>query len=656
MVVPASSQVLGWTILLAPLCAAVLILLFGIPRKRLSASLAILGLLTSFLCVGRLFLTALADPSALPCEWSISWIALPGFTIPFGILIDQLSLLMTLVVTGVGSAIFIYSIGYMAEDQAYSRFFGVLSLFAFSMLTIVLSNNWIQLFIGWELVGCCSYLLIGHWYAKPSAAEAGKKAFMVNRVADVGFMLGILALWAMSNPLPAERTFHFETLKNRLMELAAAGQLPMTVLPLIGLLIFCGPIGKSAQFPLHVWLPDAMEGPTPVSALIHSATMVAGGVYLVARTFGLITAFPDSLTVIATIGTITAFMAAFFGLTQTDIKRVLAYSTISQLGFMIAALGLKGYTAGTFHLMTHAFFKALLFLGAGSVIHGTGTQDIREMGGLWKKMPHTTLTFLIGSLALAGVPPLAGFWSKDEILAAAWGSENKIFYYALTAAAAMTAFYMFRLVFLTFFGRPRKEIRAHESPAVMTVPLWILAAGSAAMGLPGSPWMNHAFQRFIEPHAHTVHAMDPWVMNVSIGAGLGGILLAAVIYLAFPKLAEIFGTLLKPLYLASNRKLWFDELYQATVIRAWYGFGRALSRFDQGVIDRAVNGSGIGTLRLSDIQNWIDTHLVDGTVNAVGALTRAFSGALRKIQTGLVQNYLFVLFLGLLVILFLEQR
>jgi NADH-quinone oxidoreductase subunit L len=281
------------------------------------------------------------------------------------------------------------------------------------------------------------------------------------------------------------------------------------------------------------------------------------------------------------------------------------------------------------------------------------------MGGLWKKMPHTTFTFLIAALALAGIPPLSGFWSKDEILAAAYESGNPIFYYGLTATAAVTAFYMFRLVFLAFFGKPRTELHVHESPAVMTVPLWLLAIGSAVMGLPGSPWMDHAFQNFIQPHAlgqGGEHTLNPLVMTTSVACGGGGILLAAIIYLVFPRLAGFFGKIFRPVYLASSRKLWFDELYQTTVIRAWYGLGRGLNLFDQQVVDGAVNGVGIGTLRVSDLKNWIDIHIVDGIVNGVGALTRGFSAALRKIQTGLIQNYLFILFVGVLIMLFFEQR
>lgn len=594
-------------------------------------------------------------------EHAFEWISIgesQGLPLQFGIFIDPLAAVMLFVVTVVGTLIIIYSVGYMHEDPRFSRFFAYLSLFMFSMLTLVLSPNFVMLYMSWELIGLCSYLLIGFWFEKESAANACKKAFITTRVGDVAFLVGILLFFFTTGTLDL-RNLNHEFLAG-FIDITDGGARhdAAPLLFLSAILIFGGAVGKSAQFPLHVWLPDAMEGPTPVSALIHAASLVAAGVYLVARTFGLVSAFPDSLTLIATIGTITAFMAAFFALTQTDIKRVLAYSTISQLGFMMAALGLKGYAGGTFHLMTHGFFKALLFLGAGSVIHGTGTQDIREMGGLWKKMPHTTLTFLIASLAIAGIPPLSGFWSKDEILVTAFNSENKIFYSILTATAAMTAFYMFRLVFLTFFGKPRKELHVHESPRVMTLPLWMLAIGSAVMGLPGSPWMHHAFQSFIEPHAAggTEPVTNLFVMRTSVACGVGGIALAGLIYLLIPRLAHVLGKVLRPLYLASYNKLWFDELYQTTVIRAWYGLGSRLARFDLKVIDGAVNGTGIGTLRLSAVKNWIDVHIVDGAVNAVGAVTQAFSSFFRRLQTGLIQNYLLILFVGILIMLFVEQR
>ncbi|MBI3322765.1 MAG: NADH-quinone oxidoreductase subunit L, partial [Candidatus Omnitrophica bacterium] len=453
------AAVCAWTLLLAPLGAAAGIALIGVSRRRLSAALAVGALLASFGCGSWLFLQTLAGHLTLPLEVGVSWVLLPDLSIPFGILLDRLSLLMSLVVTGVGSAIFLYSLGYMAEDAGYSRYFGLLSLFAFSMLLIVLADNWLELFMGWELVGFCSYMLIGHWYERPAAAEAGKKAFLVNRVADFGFLVGIVALWAFSSPVPSERTLEYQVLQERLGHLIRMGWLSPDTLAWIGLLLFCGVLGKSAQMPLHVWLPDAMEGPTPVSALIHAATMVAAGVYMLCRTFWLFEGLPSVLTVIAWVGGATAFLAAWLAVVEMDLKRILAYSTLSQLGYMVMALGLGGPTAGMYHLTTHAFFKALLFLAAGSVIHGTHRQHIRQLGGLWRSMRWTSLAFLAGALALCGFPLLSGFFSKDEILVLA--REKNLWLYGLgTVTAALTAFYIARAWFVAFMGKPADRLRA----------------------------------------------------------------------------------------------------------------------------------------------------------------------------------------------------
>jgi len=573
------------------------------------------------------------------------WVHLGSYALQFGYLLDPLSITLLFVVTIVGTLIQIYSMGYMHGDPGYSRFFAYVSLFMSAMLALVISNNYLLFFMAWEVMGLCSYLLIGFWFKKNSASNAGLKAFLTTRIGDIGFFLGIMTLFI------AIGTLNF----NELHSAVLASNSPL--LPLAALFIFCGTIGKSAQFPLHVWLPDAMEGPTPVSALIHAATMVAAGVFLVARSFPLFITLPEVLPVVAVIGTITAFMAAFIALTATDIKKVLAYSTISQLGYMVAALGLGGLNAGTFHLMTHAFFKALLFLGAGSVIHGTGTQDLRDMGGLFGKMKHTASTFLIASLAIAGVPPLAGFWSKDEILVTAFNSGQPFIYFILLLTAFMTSFYMFRLVFLAFFGKPRNpKIHAHESPALMTVPLWILAVGSILVGLPGSPLMHHWFQGFVHTHGahHGEHVINAVVMGSSVAAGLGGILLAAILYLWKPSLSEAMGRAFRPLYVASINKLWFDEIYWAIFVRPFMTIGRWLYRFDEKVVDGAVNGTGLNTLKGSDIQNWIDKYIVDGLVNFVGHLAQFSSAVLRRIQTGFVQNYLLIIFLGVVVLMFVE--
>jgi NADH-quinone oxidoreductase subunit L len=444
-----------------------------------------------------------ASAIALPVCWAVfngahfahqgTWLMLGTVPLKFGYLMDPLSATLLFMVTIVGTLIQIYAAGYMAGDPRYSRFFAFVSLFMTAMITLVISDNYLLFFMSWEIMGLCSYLLIGFYFEKPSAANASLRAFLTTRIGDVGFLLGFLTLFA------AIGTLNFSEM-NTIMAGAHGSHTALNtgLLAMAALFIFCGTIGKSAQFPLHVWLPDAMEGPTPVSALIHAATMVAAGVFLVARSFSLFMVVPNVLPVVTAIGTITAFMAAFIALTQNDIKRILAYSTISQLGYMVTAMGLSGLGAGTFHLITHAFFKALLFLGAGSVIHGAHVQDIREMGGLFKKMPHTATTFIIASLALAGIPPLSGFWSKDEILLSAFGSGNFLVFGILLLTAFMTAFYMFRLIFLTFFGTPRNEkVHAHESPALMTAPLWCLAIGSVLLGIPGSPFMHHWFQKFM---------------------------------------------------------------------------------------------------------------------------------------------------------------
>ncbi len=604
-------SLLCWTMLLAPLCAATLILLFGVHRRRLSVFVAVAGLLASFLCAAWLFLQALQGRLSLPVEVAVSWIGLPGLTIPFGILVDQLSLLMALVVTGVGSAIFIYSVGYMAEDSAYSRYFGMLSLFAFSMLTIVLSNNWVELFIGWELVGFCSYALIGHWYARPAAAEAGKKAFMVNRLADFGFLLGILALWAISSPTAAERTFHFRTLEQRVPALASAGLIPLAALPLIGLLLFCGPVGKSAQFPLHVWLPDAMEGPTPVSALIHAATMVAAGVYLLCRAFWLFEGLPSILTTIMWVGGATAFLAACLALVEDDLKRILAYSTLSQLGYMVMALGLGGRIAGMYHLTTHAFFKALLFLAAGSVIHGTHEQDIWKLGGLWRSMRWTALAFLIGGLALCGFPGLSGFFSKDEILALAHERHAGL-YWLGTLTAGLTAFYIARAWFVAFAGKGHG--RPHESPPVMLIPLGLLALLSIVGGYLGIP-------RFLGQHDHG--GLHWQVAGTSLTVVAIGLFLAWLFYgKRAVSVQQVVQALALP-YSFLKRRYYVDELYTWYVVSVQQRLMAALCA-------------------------WVERVLIIGlAVNGTAWATRRLGHAVRLCQTGRVQTYILGFLLGI---------
>jgi len=636
---------------LLPFAAFVINILFG--ARFLKERAAWLSIATS----------AAACVIALPVCWAVfrgahfanqgTWLMLGEVPLKFGYLMDPLSATLLFMVVIVGTLIQIYASGYMHGDPRYSRFFAYVSLFMFAMLTLVISDNYLLFFMSWEIMGLCSYLLIGFYFEKESAAKACLKAFLTTRIGDVGFLLGFLTLFA------AIGTLNFSEM-NTIMNGAHGGHAALNtgLLTLAALFIFCGTIGKSAQFPLHVWLPDAMEGPTPVSALIHAATMVAAGVFLVARSFNLYMTVPNIMPVVTTIGTVTAFMAAFIALTQNDIKRILAYSTISQLGYMVTALGLQGLGAGTFHLITHAFFKALLFLGAGSVIHGTHVQDIREMGGLFKKMPHTAVTFIIASLALAGVPPLSGFWSKDEILLSAFGAGNFLVFGILLLTAFMTAFYMFRLIFMTFFGEARNpKSHAHESPAVMTLPLWCLAVGSIVIGIPGSPFMHHWFQKFMEHMAHyPEYEPSALVMACSVATAVLGITLAGVIYLKQKHWAVAVAKIFPLLYRLSFNKFYFDELYTAYITTPFRAIGGKLFRFDETVIDGTVNGTGRNTMLLSDIKNWIDKYIVDGAVNFMGTVVYFLNSIVKRLQTGFVQNYLLIVFLVVIVFLIWELK
>ena len=613
----AVTATLAWITLFAPLAAALVICTLTIRRRAASAALAIGSLLVGLGCSLALFAQALRHGFPTPFETSFDWVRLGPLLLQFGVLLDPLSLLMLLVVTGVGSCIFIYSIGYMHDDRGYPRYFGCLALFAFSMLGIVLASDFIQLFIFWELVGVSSYLLIGFWYEKPSAAEAGKKAFLVNRVADFGFLLGILLLWGLSGMTGMGRTMNFL----RLEAAVGSGFIPDAALVAAGLLIFCGVVGKSAQFPLHVWLPDAMEGPTPVSALIHAATMVAAGVYLLCRTFFLFAAVEPALQVIANLGAFTATFAALLAVVQNDIKRILAYSTLSQLGYMVMALGLGGYTAGMYHLTTHAFFKALLFLGAGSVIHALHTQEIWEMGGLRKTMPITTWTFTIAALALCGIFPLSGFWSKDEILALAF-HENRFLYGVATITAGLTAFYMGRTLFVAFFGAPRSHHaeHPHESPPVMTGPLIVLTILSIAGGFFGIPHFLH--------HHHGTHVeFNATVAIISSLVAFGGLGLAYLIYGAQRLSVDALVRRIPWLYHLLVNKFFIDEIYLFIVRYVQQGLAILCNLFERYIIiGLAVNGTAV--------------------------LTRLIGGGLRYLQTGKVQTYALGFAAGLTILLY----
>ncbi|MCX7918931.1 MAG: NADH-quinone oxidoreductase subunit L [bacterium] len=625
-----------------PLVAFIIIILFGKRIPKLSAYISIFAIFCSLITSLGAFLDTFhgrsINTNLLP------WLTFGSYQLKFGFMVDPLTAMMLMVVTTIGMLIQIYSIGYMHGDKRYSRFFAYMSLFTFSMLGLVLANNFAELFIFWELVGLCSYLLISFWFERISAANAGKKAFITTRIGDTGLLIGIFILFYTTG------TLHFVDLTESVVN--QGGYL----LTIAAILIFCGAIGKSAQFPLHVWLPDAMEGPTPVSALIHAATMVAAGVYLVARSYIVFHYHHEAILIVAYIGTITAFMAATIALVQNDIKRILAYSTISQLGFMLVGLGVGGYTAGTFHLFTHAFFKALLFLGAGSVIHGTGTQDIREMGGLYSKMKITAITFLVACVAIAGIPPFSGFWSKDEILLAAYRSGHIAIYLIATLTAFITAFYMFRLFFMTFTGTLRnKEIHAHESPKVMTIPLILLAFAAAVVGLPGSPLFGNWFQHYIYfGNEHSEPSLVIMVISVLVGAA--GIVVA---YLAYGKkpatlsMSAIAGRL-PFIYRVLINKYYFDELYEYMIIRPFFKLTKLAFAFDQLIIDGTVNGVAWATVLLSKLKNLIDIYIVDGLVNFTGWITQTSSSIFRKAQTGIIQNYTLFLILGLAIMILIK--
>jgi NADH-quinone oxidoreductase subunit L len=547
-------------------------------------------------------------------EFFAFWIRSGSFRADFAFYLDQLSLVMLLVVTGVGFLIHVYSIGYMWDDPSYYRFFSYLNLFMFFMLTLVLANNYLLMFIGWEGVGLASYLLIGFWFTKDSAVSAGKKAFIVNRIGDFGFLIALFLLIKHFDSLNFQQVFGAVTPLQP--ETAGAG-----LLTAVGILLMIGACGKSAQIPLYIWLPDAMEGPTPVSALIHAATMVTAGVYMVARSHVIFDRAPIALTVVAIIGTLTAFFAATIGIVQTDIKKVLAYSTISQLGYMFMACGVGAFSAGIFHLMTHAFFKGLLFLAAGSVIHAVGgEQDMRKMGGLRSFIPVTFGTMFIATLAIAGVPPLAGFWSKDEILWKAY-QASAVYWGIGVVTAFITSFYMFRLLYMTFFGDYRgAQVDAHgthshdahghgephESPMVMLVPLMILALLSLVGGLLG---IGDSFEHFLAPVfgstvavENAAHGTELLLMGISVAVALLGWWLAYLLYYKRPELPQKIAEALGGFYQAVVHKYYIDELYAALFVKPLIeGSTRILWQdVDRKVIDAAVNDAGEGARHVSD--------------------------------------------------------
>jgi NADH-quinone oxidoreductase subunit L len=634
-----------WLIPLLPLAGSALNGLLG---KRLSKrAISIIACGSS----GAALLVALGAVSSLlqmPAEERhvirhfFTWIASGDFIAKAEFLLDPLSAVMLLVVTGVGFIIHIYSIGYMHAENGYYRFFSYMNLFLFSMLVLVLADNFLLMFVGWEGVGLCSYLLIGYYFDRRSAGDAGKKAFIVNRIGDVGFVLGMLLVFATFNSLDFDAVFRQIASGTERFPFETG----LGILGAIGLLLFIGATGKSAQIPLYVWLPDAMEGPTPVSALIHAATMVTAGVYMTVRCSPIFSRSEVAMDTVAIIGILTALLAATIAVAQTDIKRVLAYSTISQLGYMFVAAGVGACSAAIFHLMTHAFFKALLFLGAGSVIHSmSGEQDMMHMGGLRKSIPITCATMMIAALAISGIPPLAGFFSKDEILWSAWTHGHPIVWLVGFAVAGLTAFYMFRLIFLTFFGSQHfsEEVRhhVHESPFSMTMPLIALAILSVVGGLYGLPALlgvgENGFFKFLEPSlslayhpavAELPHSLE-WVFaGASVLIASLGIYLAFSIYVAHPEAAANWGGKARRLHQLLVRKYFVDEFYDAVVIKP--------------------------TLTGSTELLWkgVDVGIIDGSVNGVGARVYGWARVLKFVQNGLVRSYAAWILLGAILILF----
>jgi len=577
-------------------------------RGKLSAYLSITGICLSL--VASIILLTVVLPEKKTFEASFTWVPFKIFKpISFGFLVDPLSSIMLFIVALVASMVQIYSLGYMSDEEPPSlgRYFTYHSLFAFSMLSLSAANSLLEMYVFWELVGLCSYLLIGFWYKKREAARAAVKAFWVTRFGDVGFAIGMVVLWGACGTFNLKEIFH----------LAEKGEIAQSLLFITTLLIFFGAMGKSAQFPLHVWLPDAMEGPTPVSALIHAATMVAAGVYLVSRTFPLFELSEKTLTFILYIGSFTAFLAATMALVQEDIKRVLAYSTISQLGYMMTALGAMERGAAFFHLFTHAYFKALLFLAAGSVIHALKTNDIWKMGKLSKSMPITATLFIIGALALSGIPPFSGFFSKDEILSVTYESGHFIPFLFVIVTVFLTAFYMFRVVFVAFFGKKEGEGHPHESPMVMTLPMALLAIFSIIAGFPKESFFSYLGEK-------VPHKGAGWIAPLSFFLAFFGIFLAYIIY----QRESISSATLKEkiifVYKIIRRKYYLDDIYEGAYRYILLG--------------------------IATLCGWFDRYIVDGVVNGVSWSTGRVSQILRAIQSGKVQDYLYWVIFGLVIL------
>jgi NADH-quinone oxidoreductase subunit L len=687
-----------WLIPFMPLLGAVINGFFGraLQNRYGKGPVNIVGcasVLVSFVISAYTFFMLLGTEPRLLGNTLWTWFHIADLHVDFAFMVDPLTAVMLMVVTGVSFLIHVYSTGYMEHDDGHYRYFAYLNLFVWAMLTLVMGDNLLMLFIGWEGVGLCSYLLIGFWFTDIQKAQAGMKAFITNRIGDFGFILGGFALfWGLQRHGVA--TLNFMELREVVAVLANDSIWGIDLVTFITLCFFVGATGKSAQIPLYVWLPDAMAGPTPVSALIHAATMVTAGVYMIGRLNFMYSMAPDTLMIVAIIGAATALFAATIGLVQNDIKKVLAYSTVSQLGYMFLGMGVAAYAAGIFHLMTHAFFKACLFLGSGSVIHALHhEQDIRKMGGLRAWMPRTYGTFLVSTLAIAGIPPLAGFFSKDEILWKAWSSSHghAALWVVGAVAAGMTAFYMFRLVFLTFFGECRadEETRKHlhESPNSMTMPLIVLALLAVIggwIGIPAALGGGNQFEHFLAPvfeapsvdprHAGEAgHAAaagvrfqlassstdggqghDPLeyvLMLASVLIALTGIGVAHLMYVRNPALPGRLAVALRGTYTMLYNKYWVDEFYFATVIAGIKGASRLFNTFDAWVVDGIVNGMGYLARGAAWLGGVIDLYVVDGLVNLIGFVIRLFGGGASRLQTGVIQNYVLAVFGGVIVLI-----
>ncbi|MEK7818869.1 MAG: NADH-quinone oxidoreductase subunit L [Bacteroidota bacterium] len=679
---------LSLAVLFIPIISFLILIFFGKKLHRSGDSIATSLLAVTLLLSGIILYSKLNFYPEQTLNGTFTWVSfsrpeLTSLRLDLGIMIDNLTAVMLVVVNLVSFLVHLFSTEYMHGDVRYSRYFAYLGIFTFSMLGIVLTNNYFMMYVFWELVGLSSYLLIGHWYEKKSASDAAKKAFIVNRVGDIGMFTGILILWA---------TYH-TTIFSDIYSQLATGIVPFgdtTWLTVAGILIFCGAVGKSAQFPLHVWLPDAMEGPTPVSALIHAATMVAAGVYLIARAFPMLTA--DALIVIAYVGAITAFISATIAIAQTDIKKVLAYSTISQLGYMVMGLGVGAFSAGFFHLVTHAAFKAGLFLASGSVIHAmhhalhhkhdheTDPQDIANMGGLKKYMPITFWSFLIYTLAISGVPLTSGFLSKDEILAGtlAFGelSGHTLIPIIAFLVAGLTAFYMFRLVILTFLGSHKDESRVdhiHESPFAMTFPLMLLAALSLFFFYSPNPinaasgWFMHFIERPIsvvplavaatsnEIFEEALHHAHSTAMYLSLAVASLGILIAFATYYWKKISADNIAAKVPSVYLFLKNKWYFDEFYDKTIIALTIGISKFFNWFDAKIVDGIVNGVASTTKHTAFGSGRFDNVVVDGFVNGVAYVSGLIGLVLRKIQTGKVQTYIIYVVFGVVILFFIYR-